>query len=100
MHARPRTHAYAAIERRLSEWTLTSPGHGEGLQVLRYRKAQKYDAHWDYFFDEVNSKNGGNRYATVLMYLEAADEGGETVFPKVGRLFPVVCGNGLVVQAL
>ena len=34
-------------------------------QVLRYRKDQKYDAHWDYFFDQVNSVNGGNRYATV-----------------------------------
>ena len=39
--------------------------------------------HWDYFFDKVNSVNGGNRFATVLMYLAAADEGGETVFPKV-----------------
>ncbi|KAG1662717.1 hypothetical protein FOA52_014583 [Chlamydomonas sp. UWO 241] len=72
-----------SMERRLSEWTLTAPGHGEGLQVLRYRHAQKYDAHWDFFFDEVNQKNGGNRYATVLMYMEAAEEGGETVFPKV-----------------
>ena len=35
--------------------------------------------HWDFFFDEVNTRNGGNRYATVLMYLEAADDGGETV---------------------
>lgn len=40
-------------------------------------------AHWDYFFDDANIKNGGNRYATVLMYLAAAEEGGETVFPKV-----------------
>ena len=27
----------------------------------------------------MNTRNGGNRYATVLMYLEAADDGGETV---------------------
>jgi len=72
-----------AIERRLAEWTLTPVHNGEGLQVLRYKKEQKYDAHWDYFFDKQNSQNGGNRYATVLMYLAAADEGGETVFPKV-----------------
>lgn len=72
-----------AIERRLAEWTLTPVQNGEGLQVLRYKRDQKYDAHWDFFFDELNSKNGGNRYATVLMYLAAADEGGETVFPKV-----------------
>ena len=66
------------IERRLAEWSLTPVHNGEGLQVLRYKLDQKYDAHWDYFFDEANVKNGGNRYATVLMYLAAADEGGET----------------------
>lgn len=33
-----------AIELRLSEWTLTAVHNGEGLQVLRYRKDQKYDA--------------------------------------------------------
>ena len=33
-----------AIERRLSEWTLTAVWQGEGLQVLRYKKDQKYDA--------------------------------------------------------
>ena len=31
------------------------------------------------FFDEVNVQNGGNRYATVLTYLETTEEGGETV---------------------
>jgi prolyl 4-hydroxylase len=72
-----------AIEKRLSDWTLTPVHAGEGLQVLRYRRDQKYDAHWDYFFDKVNAVNGGNRYATVLMYLAAAEEGGETVFPKI-----------------
>ena len=35
---------HAGIERRLSEWTLTPVHSGEGLQVLRYRKDQKYDA--------------------------------------------------------
>ena len=44
---------------------------------------QKYDPHHDYFSHDGKDDNGGNRMATVLMYLEAADEGGETVFPKV-----------------
>ena len=35
--------------------------------------------HWDYFFDKLNTQNGGNRYSTVLTYLSAAEEGGETV---------------------
>jgi hypothetical protein len=44
---------------------------------------QKYDPHHDYFSHDGKDDNGGNRMATVLMYLEAAEEGGETVFPHV-----------------
>jgi prolyl 4-hydroxylase len=43
--------------------------HGEGLQVLHYEVGQKYEPHFDYFLDEFNTKNGGQRMATVLMYL-------------------------------
>lgn len=43
--------------------------HGEGLQVLHYEVGQKYEPHYDYFQDEFNTRNGGQRIATVLMYL-------------------------------
>lgn len=43
--------------------------HGEGLQVLHYEVGQKYEPHYDYFLDEFNTQNGGQRIATVLMYL-------------------------------
>lgn len=43
--------------------------HGEGLQVLHYEVGQKYEPHFDYFLDEYNTKNGGQRMATLLMYL-------------------------------
>ncbi|KAG2443592.1 hypothetical protein HXX76_001943 [Chlamydomonas incerta] len=71
------------IEERIAAWTLMPMGNGEGLQVLRYQKEQKYDAHWDYFFHKDGIANGGNRYATVLMYLVDTEEGGETVFPNI-----------------
>jgi prolyl 4-hydroxylase len=40
--------------------------------------------HTDYFHDQVNQdkSKGGQRIATVLMYLSTPDEGGETVFPS------------------
>ena len=43
--------------------------NGEGLQVLHYGVGEKYEPHYDYFLDEFNTKNGGQRVATVLMYL-------------------------------
>ncbi|PPD77664.1 hypothetical protein GOBAR_DD25401 [Gossypium barbadense] len=51
--------------------------HGEGLQVLHYEVGQKYEPHFDYFVDEYNTRHGGQRMATMLMYL-----GGETIFPN------------------
>jgi len=41
----------------------------EGLQVLQYKESEKYEPHYDYFHDAYNTKNGGQRIATVLMYL-------------------------------
>uniref|UniRef100_A0A383VPY4 procollagen-proline 4-dioxygenase n=1 Tax=Tetradesmus obliquus TaxID=3088 RepID=A0A383VPY4_TETOB len=70
-----------AIEERIARWTLLPVGNGEGLQVLKYSGGQKYDGHYDFFFDDVNTRNGGNRVATVLMYLQDVEEGGETTFP-------------------
>jgi hypothetical protein len=37
----------AAVERKLSEWTLIPVGHGEGIQVLRYFNGQEYKPHFD-----------------------------------------------------
>lgn len=49
--------------------------------MLRYEPGQKYDPHYDYFLDKVNTAHGGQRIATVLMYLSDVVKGGETVFP-------------------
>ncbi|XP_018498114.1 probable prolyl 4-hydroxylase 3 isoform X2 [Pyrus x bretschneideri] len=69
------------IEKRIADFTFIPVEHGEGLQVLHYEVGQKYDAHFDYFADEFNTKNGGQRVATLLMYLSDVEQGGETVFP-------------------
>lgn len=58
------------------------PENGEAMQILRYELGQKYEPHFDSFADEVNRLRGGQRIATVLMYLSDVKKGGETVFPK------------------
>ncbi|KAI7841722.1 hypothetical protein COHA_004588 [Chlorella ohadii] len=73
----------ASIEQRIAKWTLMPVGNGEGLQVLRYEKGQEYEGHYDYFFHKEGVANGGNRYLTVLTYLNDVEEGGETTFPNI-----------------
>jgi len=71
----------ADIEARISAWTFLPIENGEQMQILHYENGEKYDPHFDYFTDKVNQLMGGNRVATVLMYLSNVKKGGETVFP-------------------
>ncbi|KAJ4826917.1 putative prolyl 4-hydroxylase 3 [Turnera subulata] len=84
------------IEKRIAEFSFIPAEHGEGLQILHYEVGQKYEAHFDYFLDEFNTKNGGQRTATLLMYLSDVEEGGETVFPAAkGNISDVPWWNEL-----
>lgn len=78
---RGRDKVIRAIEKRIADYTFVPIENGEGLQVLHYEVGQKYEPHFDYFLDEYNTKNGGQRMATLLMYLSDVEEGGETIFP-------------------
>ncbi|PIN17235.1 Procollagen-proline dioxygenase [Handroanthus impetiginosus] len=100
--ARGRDKIVRNIEKRIADFTFIPTEHGEGLQVLHYEVGQKYEPHYDYFLDEFNTQNGGQRIATVLMYLSDVEEGGETVFPAAKGNFSSVpwwnelseCGKG------
>ena len=72
------------IEERISAFAMIPADHGEGMQILRYRRGQLYEPHYDYFTDKKNLRWYGQRVATVLMYLSDVEAGGETVFPKHG----------------
>ena len=80
---REETPMISRVEERIARFTMTESDQGEGIQVLRYDKTQRYDPHHDYFSHEHSDDNGGNRLVTGLMYLTDVEEGGETVFPKV-----------------
>lgn len=69
------------------------PGHTDGLQILRYQNAQAYVAHHDYLRDEKSKDDpynydtanaGGNRFATILLYMTdlGENDGGETLFQE------------------
>jgi prolyl 4-hydroxylase len=79
----------ARIERRIGELTDYPVELGEPLQVMRYGPGAEYKPHFDYFDpSEPSSRQmmemGGQRMATVLIYLNDVQAGGSTVFPQIG----------------
>jgi len=54
----------------------------ESLQLVHYDVDQEYTAHHDFGFGDINAPAQGERYATLLLYLNEGMEGGETSFPK------------------
>ncbi|WJX88376.1 procollagen-proline 4-dioxygenase [Trifolium repens] len=88
--ARGRDQIVRNIEKRIADITFIPVEHGENLNVLHYEVGQKYDAHFDYFMDKFSTKNGGQRIATMLMYLSDVEDGGETVFPAAKGNFSSV----------
>lgn len=79
----------ARIERRISELIEYPVENGEPLQILHYQPGGEYKPHFD-FFDPAQPGNdtvlamGGQRIATLIMYLNDVAAGGSTVFPEVG----------------
>jgi prolyl 4-hydroxylase len=60
----------------------------EPLQILNYQVGGEYKPHFDYFPPEQTGsanhlKRGGQRVATLIMYLNTVSEGGETIFPEL-----------------
>lgn len=90
----------AAIETRLAELMQVPVDHGEGLQVLHYRAGGEYRPHYDYFPPEQSGSaphlaRGGQRTASLIMYLNVPDAGGETIFPLAGAAFVPRRGSAL-----
>jgi prolyl 4-hydroxylase len=79
----------ARIEQRIGDLTGCPVENGEPLQVLHYLPGDEYRPHHDYF-DPAQPGNdrvlamGGQRVATVVMYLNDVEAGGSTVFPSLG----------------
>ncbi|GAX76930.1 hypothetical protein CEUSTIGMA_g4377.t1 [Chlamydomonas eustigma] len=72
------------VEHRVAAWTQIPVEHQEDIQVLRYGIGQFYRVH----ADTLRDPEAGVRVATVLVYLNEPDEGGETAFPRSSWINP------------
>lgn len=89
MLQRSETELIGRIEARLAALTNWPVENGEGMQVLRYETGHEYRPHFDWFDPEQSGPakhlaHGGQRLASIVMYLNDVAEGGGTSFPAVG----------------
>lgn len=90
----------ARIERRLAalvDWPLEN---GEGLSLLRYGPGAEYRPHYDYFDparpgSAATLARGGQRVASIVMYLNTPLRGGATTFPDARFEVAAVKGNAV-----
>lgn len=89
MFQRGESELIGRIEARLAALTSWPVENGEGLQLLRYESGNEYRPHYDWFDPAMpgprkHLERGGQRVATVVMYLSDVEEGGATSFPNIG----------------
>lgn len=82
---------------RLVHWPVEN---GEGLQVLHYRPGAEYKPHYDYFDPAEPGtstivRRGGQRVATLVIYLNDPIKGGGTTFPDVSLEVAPCRGNAV-----
>lgn len=88
------------IERRIGELVGCPVEHGEPIQILHYTPGAEYKPHFDFFDPALEGNDkvlamGGQRIATLIMYLNDVEAGGSTVFPDVGLDILPRKGNAL-----
>lgn len=86
------------IDRRVEALLGAPVAHQEPLQVLRYGVGGEYEPHFDYFHEnltETEHFRGGQRIATLVMYLNEIVQGGGTIFPEVRILINPRPGNAI-----
>ena len=89
------------IEKRIAKLTKIPVENGEEFHVLHYKYKQQYLPHFDYFWGTPESvkactARGGQREASVVMYLYDTEEGGETIFPRAKKSVAPVRGDAVL----
>ncbi len=88
------------VEARIARLTGWPVENGEGIQVLQYGPGAEYRPHYDYFDPREPGTpsilaRGGQRVATVIMYLNEPVRGGATSFPDIGLEVGARRGNAV-----
>lgn len=88
------------IEARIAALVNWPVVNGEGLQVLHYRPGAEYKPHHDYFDPSQPGmatvlRRGGQRVATLVMYLNTPQQGGGTTFPDLSLEVAPIKGNAV-----
>ncbi len=81
------------IERRIDDLLGIPHEFGETMQGQRYALGQEFKQHQDWFWTKApywktESKRGGQRSITAMIYLNDVEEGGTTDFPRIGVSIP------------
>ncbi len=90
----------ARLDARIAALMRQPVENGEGLQILNYQIGGEYKPHYDYFPPEqpgsaAHIATGGQRVATLVIYLNQVEEGGGTVFPELGLTVAPVQGSAV-----
>ena len=90
----------ARLEQRIAELFDIPVSHGEGLQILHYLPGQEYQPHFDWFDPDqpgyaTITARGGQRIASVVMYLNTPEAGGGTAFPEAGLTVTALRGSAV-----
>lgn len=77
------------IDNRVADLVQWPAVNGEGLQVVQYMPGQQYTPHYDWFNPTMEGPRkhlarGGQRVATVILYLSDVETGGSTNFTNLG----------------
>ncbi|MGW5385157.1 2OG-Fe(II) oxygenase [Nocardia sp. NPDC003963] len=88
------------IDRRICALMNYPTDYGEGLQVVHYRTGGQYLPHFDFFSPNdpgsiVHLTGGGQRVATLIVYLNDVEDGGGTHFSEAGISFTPRKGQAL-----
>ena len=90
----------ASLDQRFAALFGVDPRLSEPIQVQRYDAGEYFKEHNDWFSPRkedyaTQTDIGGQRTWTVMVYLNAVERGGETLFSRLGRSFTPVPGLAL-----